>query len=167
MLRYLLPLVLIATSTLAQVPILLNGNTFDGAGGALLSGRVYHIISTGASCGITVPGGQTLTIQAGTVIKVGGCWSISGNVQAIGTANAPIFITSIHDDARGGDTNNNGTMTAPQRGAWSAIDCLGDGSRFEHCHFLFGGRNASPNFACAAACSPSGTAGSRPVAVRD
>ncbi|MBK8096558.1 MAG: hypothetical protein IPK26_05590 [Planctomycetes bacterium] len=126
-------------AVLGQTPILLNGNVFDGAGGPLLGGNVYHIVGSSGACGITVPGGQTLTIQPGAIVKVGGCWGVSGRVLAPGTANAPIIVTSIHDDSAGGDTNQNGAATVPSPGDWHNVDVLGDGSAWSHAQFRFGG----------------------------
>src|SRR5437868_89435 len=58
----------------AQTPFIpLNGQIWDGHGGPLQTGLVYHVIGNGASCGISVPAGQTLTIQHGAIVKIGGC----------------------------------------------------------------------------------------------
>lgn len=91
---------------------------------------------------------NTLTIQAGTVVKfhptegpymmLGG----SGTVIAVGTANAPIIFTSFKDDEHGGDTNGDGNATAPARKDWGYINTNDmNGSRFEYCHFLYGGQS--------------------------
>jgi hypothetical protein len=128
-------------SGIAQGPLFtpLNGQIWDGNGGPLLAGRVYHVVSNSSACGIQVPGGRTLTIQAGAIVKVGGCVGITGQVIAQGTAQAPIVFTSIHDDTHGGDSNQNGAATVPQPGDWSAWDFLGGGSAFDHCLFRYGG----------------------------
>lgn len=124
----------------SQTAIALNGAVYDGFGGPLLAGHVYHVIGTGAACGIHVPPGQMLTIQAGAIVKVNGCWTVNGTLQALGTAAQPIVVTSIHDDTAGGDTNQNGAATRPQPGDWSGADCPGGSVVFEHTTFRYGGR---------------------------
>lgn len=137
----LLPLLATLAAALpAQGFTPLNGQIWDGNGGPLVAGVVYHVISTGASCGIGVPTGQTLTIQPGAIVKVGGCVGISGTVVAQGTALAPIVFTSIHDDSAGGDTNGNGNATSPQPGDWGTWDFPSSpGTTWDHVTFRYGG----------------------------
>ena len=73
-------------TALAQNPILLNGQIWDGNGGPLAAGVVYHVVGGPGSCGISVPTGQTLTIQPGAIVKIAGCFLVSGTLDAIGTA---------------------------------------------------------------------------------
>lgn len=74
---------------------------------------------------LTIPSGRTLTMQPGVVIKPVGAYQIivNGKLIADGTPAQKIVLTSIHDDNFGnpGDTNRNGTLTAPANGNVGAV----------------------------------------------
>lgn len=76
---------------------------------------------------LTINAGASLTINPGVVVKptLGAYFNVNGNLTANGTAAVgdTITITSINDDNFGvpNDTNNNGSITAPNRGDWSGI----------------------------------------------
>lgn len=135
-----------AVSVGAQTFTALNGPIWDGNGGPLLGGRVYHVVSTGAACGISVPAGRVLTIGAGAVVKFGGCFTIVGTVQASSATADGIVFTSVHDDTYGGDSNGNGAVTQPRPGDWAGIEVQGSGSLFERCLFRFGGSSGGRLF---------------------
>jgi YD repeat-containing protein len=68
--------------------------------------------------------GDTLTLLPGTVVKLGPTGDgihVNGQLVAVGTAQRPVVFTSYRDDSVGGDSNHDGTATAPQRKDWSAI----------------------------------------------
>ncbi len=88
----------------------------------------------------------TLTIEAGTVIKIGPLEGIevwdNGTINAVGSESKPIVFTSVKDDSKGGDVNNDGAATSPDMGDWTNID-LGNsnGSTFRYCEFYYGGNS--------------------------
>jgi hypothetical protein len=71
----------------------------------------------------------SLTIQPGVVVKFlddgigasGSGMDVYGTLNATGTAAAPIIFTSMEDDSAAGDTNGDGTATAPFAGSWTSI----------------------------------------------
>ena len=101
------------------------------------SGNVY-IIS--AQVAIT----SSLTIQAGTIIKLNGGnieTRNSGKIIADGTANGRIVFTSFADDSYCGDSNGDGTATTAQKGDWYNIRLNGGTNHiFNYCDFLYAGK---------------------------
>ena len=99
----------------AQVNI--SGNVYDGAGGPLLSGTVYHASS------LSIPAGETLTVQAGAIVKFGFGVRVTaaGTLDVQGTSGNPAIFTSLTDDSAGGDTNMNGPSTG-NAGYWRGLD---------------------------------------------
>lgn len=109
-------LVVVALSAFARAQVPLSGSVFDGSGGPLTSGTVYHASGT-----LTVPVGQTLTIQPGAILKFNGSgMSVQGTLSAVGTLAQPIVFTSLQDDSAGGDTNGNGPSVG-QPDQWGGL----------------------------------------------
>ena len=88
-----------------------------------------------------------LTIEAGTLIKFkesarfGVLGNSGGKIIADGTNLMPIVFTSWHDDAHGGDTNGNGSVSTPEKGDWYSIGITGvdNQSSFNYCEIYYGG----------------------------
>ena len=89
--------------------------------------------------------GATLTIEPGVVVKFGyNCaqfyvaWGAA--INAIGTAEKPIYFTSIADDAVGGDTNGDGSATAPSEASWIHMFFdAGSTGNFDHAVIRYAG----------------------------
>ena len=73
---------------------------------------------------LTIATNAVLTIEPGVVIKFNSNQSITvnGALIANGTSYEKIVFTSIKDDSRGGDTNDDGNDTSPAKGNWRAIN---------------------------------------------
>ena len=76
--------------------------------------------------GVSIPFGKTLTIEPGTIMKIGdgnggGYIVVYGNLIAKGTGDLKIYFTSKKDDSVGGDTNGDGSDTIPGPKNWNAI----------------------------------------------
>jgi hypothetical protein len=103
-----------------------------------LKGKVYIVTGN-----VTVT--STLTIEAGTVIKINGARvsvNGSGKILANGTAAERIVFTSIYDDSYCGDSNNDGTATTPSKGDWTSLYLNGGtANSFKYCDFLYAGKN--------------------------
>ena len=123
-----------AARVIAQAPVVhINGQVWDGNGGPFAAGIVYHIISNGAGCCLSVPTGRTLTMQAGAIVKIDVAIGVQGALIARG-----VTFTSWHDDTVGGDSNNNGSATLPGRGDWWNIELNGS-ALLEDCTVRYGG----------------------------
>ncbi|MCB9834281.1 MAG: hypothetical protein H6807_17590 [Planctomycetes bacterium] len=99
----------------AQVVVALNGNVSDLNYGPLQSGVVYKVTNT-----IHVPSGTTLTIQAGAILKFGPDADLLVEGNLVGPAAPYAHLTSLKDDALGGDTNGDGPSQG-QPGDWGSL----------------------------------------------
>jgi|GEM_PF-762255 len=128
-----------------------SGNTASGTGrkafvisGDIASDRQWnnelpYIITSG----LTINAGKTLTIDPGVIIKYDNFTSsfvVNGTLNVNGTKEAPVFLTSIYDDAAGGDTNGDGNASAPVHGDWMHIRFnVGSTGNLTHAIIMYGG----------------------------
>ena len=124
----------------------------DQSGTWTLAGSPYVVTAN-----ITVPAGQTLTIEPGVIVKFTRPYGVNytgftvgGTLEARGTASNPIVFTAYSHDI-GGDTNGDGTETTPAPGDWVHIS-FSDGSSgiLDHCKVLY----ASVGIKCYGNASP-------------
>lgn len=103
------------------------------------AGKVYVVSGI---IGVT----NTLTIEAGTVIKMnGGSLDVNsgGKIIANGTEANRIVFTSYSDDTYCGDTNNDGSTSLAQKGDWQMVFLNGGNNIFKYCNFFYAGANRS------------------------
>ncbi|NLF38299.1 carboxypeptidase regulatory-like domain-containing protein [bacterium] len=98
------------------------------------AGRVHvverdAIVSSGAR--VTVAQDAVVKFAPGTRIVV----ATGANLDAFGTNEHPVVMTSLRDDAAGGDSNMDGNQSVPQAGDWYGIGIEGTGA-FNHNEFV-------------------------------
>lgn len=86
---------------------------------------LVYILESNSNQFITVASGSTLTLELGVIIKPKSQYYtallIEGTLRAEAASGSEIVFTSLKDDNFGGDTNNDGSVTAPASGNWKNI----------------------------------------------
>lgn len=125
------------------------------------AGSPYHVTS-----GVTVNTGITLTIESdalvygqyisvngtlsvgeGAIIKLDNAQSITvtatGTLNVNGTALKPVYMTSSKDDNWGGDSNGDGSTTAPASGNWYGIKLYSDNLTADYLEIRYAGYSST------------------------
>jgi hypothetical protein len=89
-----------------------------------------------------------LNLAPGVVVKIDKNQTLTVNAEAtlnaVGTQAAPIYFTSIKDDAVGGDANGDAVQSTPApTGEWNHLSIHGSKSVVEYCIFSYGGSSAN------------------------
>ncbi len=97
---------------------------------------------------LTIGPDATLTLEPGVVIKFYNIYSyinVNGALIANGTPTENIVFTSLKDDSKGGDTNDDGNESTPQRGDWWSVyfnsSTLEANNILNNCILNYGGRD--------------------------
>ncbi|MBN2635568.1 MAG: right-handed parallel beta-helix repeat-containing protein [Prolixibacteraceae bacterium] len=108
-----------------------DGNVFGGSGvhGFGIEGNIVGDITLVQNndfpmviCGLNVQSSGKLTLPGGSIFKVlENDIYVYGKLEIEGTEENPVVITSIKDDAHGGDTNNDGDASEPRPGDWGVL----------------------------------------------
>ncbi|MFH1526795.1 MAG: right-handed parallel beta-helix repeat-containing protein, partial [Bacteroidota bacterium] len=104
---------------------------------------------------LTISSSAVLTIDPGVVVKFPEYYNnnivVNGALIANGLPTEKIVFTSLSDDSRGGDTNNDANQTTPSKGNWDAIifqntsvDSL---NSIKHAEIRYGGNRGNGNVA--------------------
>lgn len=108
-----------------------------------LKSSLNHTGTFVIAANLTVGVGQRLALREGVVFKFTSSTqglTANGTVDLLGTGYLPVVLTTITDDAFGGDTNKDGSATMPAPGAWRNLNYTTDApSRAEHATVRYAG----------------------------
>jgi len=124
-----------------------DSNPYGILGGAFPDSVTSRAVGVISNC--TVDDGKTLKITPGTILKFHSGVYLEGRgvINATGTPDERIVFTSWKDDAFGGDTNLDSSLTLAAPGDWRYVRAYNSGSNnsvFRQCIVRFGGSNSGP-----------------------
>ena len=121
-----------------------GGVTIEGAACTIAAPTLWKAGVYAVQCNVDVK--DSLTIEPGAVIKFASGYHLDvnqgGSLTATGTEHEPIVLTSIKDDAHGGDSGGDGSTTGT-RGDWGCesecggLNIRGNGSALEYVLVLY------------------------------
>ena len=128
-----IPLYILAIAPQTYSYTELRGVIYDGNGGPLPA-RTYYIDDW-----VTVPEGQTLTIQAGAIFKMRfNAFQVSGTLNVNGQSDNKVYFTSDDDNTLGETIS--GSDSDPNPGDWNVIHYeQGSGGTINYAVFRYGG----------------------------
>ncbi len=98
--------------------------------------------------GVSIASSGVLTIEPGVVVKFQDANSfivVNGTLNVNGTSDEKIYFTSIKNDSVGGDTNSDGSASAPASGDWRNIKFeAGSVGLVSHAIIRYGGEGLLP-----------------------
>lgn len=142
--RLLVPLLLFAGQAGAAV---LDGCASISSDTTWTAGNVYRV----ENCNLLIEAGATLTLEAGVIVKVAGVAPgyasgagsaaviVDGSLIANGSAAQPVVFTSLRDDSRGGDNNEDGDSQGSPADWWGIVFRAGSSGRLQHFYTGFAG----------------------------
>lgn len=97
-----------------------GGGAVEVAKASSLNGDGVFVVSSSTA---TVAAGSRLVLRPGVILKFTGTQTLvaNGGLDLDGSGFEPVVLTSIEDDASGGDTNKDGAATAPAPGDWGGV----------------------------------------------
>ena len=130
---FLIAVVTIVLASPADAVVNLSGEVYDGFGGPLTPGT-YSITDD-----LLIPRGESLTIQAGAVIKINhALLKVRGGLTVAGDPSNPVIFTSNNDNTAGERLNTSSGL--PQPGDWQRVSFEpGSIGNIAHTHFRYGG----------------------------
>lgn len=127
-----------------QTRVRYHSQTYGGtlAGSETWTGDSLRLITRT----IVVPTGATLRLEAGAILKFAPGQGLDvqagATLVAEGTAAEPVILTSLRDDAYGGDSNEDGSRSEPAAGDWRSVR-FADGATgtLNHAALRYGGNS--------------------------
>ena len=111
----------VSTATGASFVRIAGGQIQSGQAVTLLANTTYLFEDIGSlRSDIYIFVGGSLIVEEGAILKFDKFRGlrVDGTLEIKGTEANPVILTSLFDDSAGGDTNEDGDVTAPQPGDW-------------------------------------------------